>query len=57
MNSSEAVKLVTERGYCVADVALRLDKATHSLTAWLKTFGEPNPQASDKIDLSAENAS
>ncbi|MBB5188317.1 transposase [Zhongshania antarctica] len=52
----EAVKQVTERGYSVADVAQRLDTTTHSLYAWLKKFGEPNPQASDKIDLSAENA-
>ncbi|MFT5605901.1 MAG: transposase [Paracoccaceae bacterium] len=52
----EAVKQVTERGYSVADVAQRLDTTTHSLYAWLKKFGEPNPQFSDKIDLSAENA-
>jgi transposase len=52
----EAVKQVTERGYSVADVAQRLDTTTHSLYAWLKKFGEPNPQTSDKIDLSAENA-
>ncbi|MFT5604846.1 MAG: transposase, partial [Paracoccaceae bacterium] len=52
----EAVKQVTERGYSVADVAQRLDTTTHSLYTWLKKFGEPNPQTSDKIDLSAENA-
>ena len=52
----EAVKQVTERGYSVADVAQRLDTTTHSLYAWLKKFGEPNPQTSDQIDLSAENA-
>jgi transposase len=40
----EAVKQVTERGYSVADVAQRLDTTTHSLYAWLKKFGEPNPQ-------------
>jgi transposase len=52
----EAVKQVTERGYSVADVAQRLDTTTHSLYAWLKKFGEPNPQTSDKINLSTENA-
>jgi transposase len=56
MNSSEAVKQVTRRDYSVGDVAQRLESTTHSLTAWLKKFGEPNPQASDKIDLSADNA-
>lgn len=52
----EAVKQITERGYSVADVAQRLGTTTHSLYAWLKKFGEPNPQVSDKTDLSAENA-
>ncbi|MFT5604741.1 MAG: transposase [Paracoccaceae bacterium] len=52
----EAVKQVTERGYSVADVVQRFDTTTHSLYPWLKTFGEPNPQASHKIDLSAKNA-
>jgi transposase len=57
MNSrSKLSKQVTERGYSVADVAQRLDTTSHSLYAWLKKFAEPNPQASDKIDLSAENA-
>jgi len=51
----EAVKQITERGYSVADVALRLGTTTHSLYAWLKKFDEPNPQLSDKADLSAEN--
>jgi transposase len=52
----EAVKQITERGYSVADVAQRLGTTTHSLYAWLKKFDEPNPQLSDKADLSAENA-
>jgi transposase len=52
----EAVKQITERGYSVADVAQRLGTTTHSLYAWLKKFDEPNPQLSDKDDLSAENA-
>ena len=52
----KAVKQVTERGYSVADVAQRLAITTHSLYAWLKRFGEPNPRLADKVDLSAENA-
>lgn len=32
----EAVKQVTERGFSVADVAQRLDTATHSLYVWIK---------------------
>ena len=52
----EAVKQITERGYSVADVAQRLGTTTHSLYAWLKKFEEPNPQVSDKTDISAENA-
>jgi transposase len=43
----EAVKLVTGRGYAVADVAQRLDTTAHSLYTWLKKLGEPNPQTSD----------
>jgi transposase len=46
----------SSNGYSVADVAQRLDTTTHSLHTRLKKFGEPNHQASDKIDLSAENA-
>ena len=52
----EAVKQVTDRGYSVADVAQRLGTTTHSLYAWLKKYGEPNPRQSDKADLAAENA-
>ena len=35
---------------------LHRDTTTHSLYAWLKKFGEPNPQTSDKIDLSKKAA-
>lgn len=52
----EAVKQVTDRGYSVADVAQRLGTTTHSLYAWLKKYGEPNPRQADKADLAAENA-
>jgi transposase len=52
----EAVKQVTERGYSVSDVAKRLGTTTHSLSGWLKKYGEPNPRQADKADLSAENA-
>lgn len=51
----EAVRLVTDRGYSLADVAGRLDVTTHSLYAWLKQYG-PNAnkhraKAEDKLKL------
>ena len=52
----EAVKQVTERGYSVAEVAQRLGTTTHSLYAWLKRHGEPNPQQANKSDVEAELA-
>ena len=52
----EAIKQVTERGYSVADVADRLGTTTHSLYAWLKRYGEPKPQQSNKNDDRAEIA-
>jgi len=52
----EAIKQVTERGYSVADVAKRLGTTTHSLYAWLKRYGDQNPQQSVKADIQAENA-
>ena len=51
----EAVKQVTERGYSVADVAQRLGTTTHSLYAWIKKYGEPNPRQGGKAELEAEN--
>ena len=52
----EAIKQVTERGYSVADVAKRLGTTTHSLYAWLKRYGEQNPQQAGKTDSQAEIA-
>lgn len=52
----EAVKQVSERGYSVAEVAERLGTTTHSLYAWLKKYGEPNPRQSGKEDNQAEIA-
>ncbi len=52
----EAVKQVTERGYSVAEVAQRLGTTTHSLYAWLKRYGEPNPQQANKPDVEIELA-
>ncbi|ETX12564.1 transposase [Marinomonas ushuaiensis DSM 15871] len=52
----EAVKQVTERGYSVAEVAQRLDTTTHSLYAWIKRYGESQPQPSEDLDLASENA-
>ena len=36
---TEAVRQVTERGHSVAEVASRLGTTTHSLYAWIKTYG------------------
>ena len=52
----EAVKQVTERGYSVAEVAGRLGTTTHSLYAWMKRYGEPNPQQANRADDQAEIA-
>ncbi|MEL0638579.1 transposase [Marinomonas sp. TI.3.20] len=52
----EAVKQVTERGYSVAEVAQRLDTTPHSLYAWIKKYGEPQPKPSEDLDLTSENA-
>ena len=52
----EAIKQVTDRGYSVAEVAVRLGTTTHSLYAWLKKYKEPSPRQADSFDLSAENA-
>ena len=51
-----AIKQVAERRYSVADVAKRLGTTTHSLHAWIKCYGEKNPQQSIKADIQAENA-
>src|SRR5690242_6080494 len=37
----EAIKQVTERGFPVAEVALRLGVSQHSLYVWLKDYGRP----------------
>ena len=52
----EAVKQVTERGYSVAEVAQRLGITTHSLYAWMKKYGKPNPREANKADADAEIA-
>jgi transposase len=52
----EAVKQVTDRGYSVAEVAERLGTTTHSLYAWMKRYGQPNPRQANKVDDQAEIA-
>ena len=37
----EAVKLITERGYSVTDVAERLGVSQHSIYKWLNTRNGP----------------
>ncbi len=52
----EAVKQVTDRGYSVIEVAERLGMTTHSLYAWMKRYGKPNPRQANKVDDQAEIA-
>ena len=39
----EAVKLITERGYSVTDVAERLGVSQHSIYKWLKAVQRKRP--------------
>lgn len=50
----EAVKQVTERGRRLADVAARLGVTTHSMYAWVKRYGVPEPQRLANQDQAAE---
>ena len=50
----EAVKQVTERGHRLADVATRLGVTTHSMYAWMKRYGVPEPQRLANQDQAAE---
>jgi len=50
----EAVKQVTERGHRLADVAARLGVTTHSMYAWMKRYGVPEPQRLANEDQAAE---
>ncbi len=50
----EAVRQVTDRGFKVADVAERLGVTTHSLRAWIKTFGKPGVVQRVELDQSGE---
>lgn len=47
----EAVKQVTERGYLVADVAMRIGVSQHSLYLWIKQYGVP---ASERQEAQAK---
>lgn len=46
----EAVKLITERGYSVTDVAERLGVSQHSIYKWLKAV-QPLHNNSDEHEL------
>jgi len=50
----EAVRQVTDRGFKVADVAERLGVTTHSLRAWISTFGKSGVVQRVELDQSAE---
>jgi len=50
----EAVRLVAERGFKVAEVADRLGITTHSLYASLRKFGKPDVVQRAELDQSVE---
>ena len=50
----EAVKLVTERGLPVTEVAARLGMSVHSLYAWIMRYGKPQEHRQQKDDQHAE---
>lgn len=50
----EAVRQVTERGHSVAEVASRLGTITHSLYAWIKTYGPESNTFKKQSDEHAE---
>ncbi|WP_320728619.1 IS3 family transposase [Enterobacter ludwigii] len=50
----EAVKQVVDRGYSVASVATRLDITTHSLYAWIKSYGPDSSTNKEQSDAQAE---
>ena len=49
----DAIKQITERGYSVADVSMRLGVSTHSLHSWMRRYAA-SPTAAVKDDQSAE---
>jgi transposase len=51
---NEAVKQVIERGYPVAEVALRLGVSQHSLYVWLKDYGHPAEVRQEQQSQAAE---
>jgi transposase len=50
----EAIKQVTERGFAVAEVALRLGVSQHSLYIWLKDYGRPAEVRQEQQSQAAE---
>jgi transposase len=50
----EAIKQVTERGFPVAEVALRLGVSQHSLYIWLKGYGRPAEVRQEQQSQAAE---
>ena len=50
----EAVRQATDRGFEAAEVAERLGVTTHSLYAWIRTFGKPEVVQRAELDQRAE---
>lgn len=50
----EAVKQIAEKRYPVAEVASRLGVSKHSLYAWVKQYGIPEPERIEAQSQQAE---
>ena len=50
----EAVKQITDRGYSIQEVAVRLGVTTHSLYSWRKKYGQGPQHAAQVDDQQAE---
>lgn len=50
----EAVKQVTDKGFAVAEVALRLGVSAHSLYSWVKRYSVPAPVRAQQDSQSDE---
>ena len=51
----EAVRQVTERGYSVTDVAVRIGVSTHSLYKWIKAAKPSKAEADELTKARLEN--
>lgn len=53
--NEEAVRQMTERGYCAAEVSDRLGVSTHSLNKWLRAIKPDNSEQHVRYLLEAKS--